>query len=221
MTPRPITWSRQIVRRGLAASLPRRVYMTQGPRRSSSVCLTFDDGPHPEVTPRLLDLLRDLRVPGTFFLIGREAEKYPDLVRRMAAEGHVVGNHSYSHPRRESLSRHEAAAEVTNGAAAIGRILGKPPTLYRPPRGKVTVGDMWRLWREGTTTVLWNVDPKDCSVRRTTAEVEAWFRDRPLESGDLVLLHDDQTKVLDVLPELIAVTRDRKLNFATVEAWTK
>ena len=221
MTPRPIMWCRQVVKRGLAASLPRRVYMTQGPRRSGTVCLTFDDGPHPEVTPRLLDLLRDLQVPGTFFLIGREAEKYPDLVRRIAAEGHTVGNHSYSHLLRESLSEREAAAEVTNGAAAIGRILGQPPALYRPPRGKITVGDMWRLWRAGMTTVLWNVDAKDCSIRRTPAEVRGWFQNRPLESGDLVLLHDDQTKVLEVLPELIADTRSRNLGFTTVEAWAK
>src|SRR4051812_443266 len=156
MPLRPVSWFRQAVRRTLALTLPRRVYITHGPGRSRAVCLTFDDGPHPELTPRLLDLLARLGVPATFFVIGQEVEKYPELVRRMVAEGHTVGNHSYSHPARESISPREAAAEVTECAMVLARLLGKPPTLYRPPRGKVTARDLWRLWRTGMTTVLWN-----------------------------------------------------------------
>ena len=221
MSPRRMSRYRQVLKCGLAASLPRRIYMTQGPRRSGAVCLTFDDGPHPEVTPRLLDLLRDLQILGTFFLIGREAEKYPELVRRIAIEGHAIGSHSYAHPARETLTRHEASSEVTKGVEVIGRILGHPPTLYRPPRGKVTVGDMWHLWGAGMTVVLWNVDPMDWSEQRTTAEVEDWFQNRPLESGDLVLFHDNRPMVLEVLPGLVVATRRLNLTFATVEAWTK
>src|SRR5436305_246824 len=96
-----ISWLRQVCRYGLAAMLPRRVYLTHGPRRGREMCLTFDDGPHPDLTPRLLDLLADLQVRATFFLIGQEAEKYPEIVRRIAAEGHTVGNHTYSHGVRE------------------------------------------------------------------------------------------------------------------------
>jgi peptidoglycan-N-acetylglucosamine deacetylase len=221
MTRHLRAWCRQVARRGLAQVLPRRVYLTHGPARSGAVCLTFDDGPHPEVTPRLLDLLRELGVPGTFFLVGREAERCPELVRRTAAEGHAIGSHTYSHALRATLSRRQAAAEVANGAAAIGRILGRPPTLYRPPGGKVTVGDMWRLWRAGMTNVLWNVDPKDCTAPRTAADVEQWFQNRPLAGGDIGLFHDDQPKILDVLPRLVATARDRNLTFTTIEAWAK
>ena len=88
---------RQAVRNGLAAILPRSVYLTQGPKVSHSLCLTFDDGPDPEITPRLLDLLGNFQIPATFFPIGRCAEKYPSIIRRMATEGHSIGSHTYSH----------------------------------------------------------------------------------------------------------------------------
>src|SRR5204863_8624195 len=90
-------WSRQFIRAGFIATLPRRLLLARGPSGSASVCLTFDDGPHPHHTPRLLDLLKDQRVTATFFVIGRWAARYPELVRRIAAEGHLVGNHTFSH----------------------------------------------------------------------------------------------------------------------------
>lgn len=219
MSLRPISVFRQAARRGLAAALPRRVYITHGRPQSRAVCLTFDDGPHPELTPRLLDLLAALRVPATFFVIGREAERHPELVRRMAAEGHAVGNHSYSHPPRESLSARQAAAEVAGCAGVLAGILGRPPALYRPPRGKVTAGDLWRLWRAGTTTVLWNADPKDYA-KGTAAEVRAWFRTRPPAAGDIILLHDVCPHALEVLPDLVGEARGRGLGFGTVPEWT-
>jgi peptidoglycan-N-acetylglucosamine deacetylase len=211
---------RQLVRRGLSICLPRRVYLTHGPRYSRAVCLTFDDGPHPELTPRLLDLLAALGVPATFFLIGREAEKYPDLVRRIAAEGHSIGNHSYSHPVRASLSRQEAHEEVYRGSRALESIIGKPVSLYRPPRGAITAGDLWRFWRSGLTTVLWNVDPKDYSMQ-SGVEVRSWFQRCPFASGDIVLFHDIHPHALSALPDLISEARSRELRFTTVEAWTR
>jgi peptidoglycan/xylan/chitin deacetylase (PgdA/CDA1 family) len=220
MAFRPKSWLRQGAKQGLAAVLPRRWFLVRGPRRSGAVCLTFDDGPDPEATPRVLDVLAHAGVPATFFVIGREAERHPDLVRRMAAEGHAVGSHSYSHPAREDLTSRELTDEAARGAGVVAGILGKPPPLYRPPRGKVTAADLWRLWRAGLTTVLWNADPKDFS-RPTADEVRDWFRARPLRGGDLVLLHDTCPHAPAVLPELIAGARDRGLAFTTVEAWVE
>src|SRR5262245_49327547 len=219
MAIRPTSWIRQAIRSGLAATVPRRVFLTRGPRRSKSVCLTFDDGPHPVLTPKLLDLLADLRVRATFFLIGREVEKYPDVVRCMLDGGHCVGSHSYSHRPRSTLSARESEEETRKGAEAVGAILGKSPSLYRPPAGKVTGRDLLRLWRLGFTTVLWNVDPKDYN-KQSADPVRLALANRPLKSGDLVLFHDNHPHAIEILPDLIDATRDGGLEFATVEAWT-
>lgn len=218
MQSRATSWARQAARRGLAAALPRRMYLTHGPRGDRSVGLTFDDGPHPEHTPRLLDRLGELGVPATFFLIGREAERYPDLVRRMAREGHEIGNHSYSHPRRSDITARQSAADVARGTGVLAGILGRAPTLYRPPNGKVTAGDLWGLWRHGLTVVLWNVDPKDYSKPNADA-VREWFRGTSLSAGDLVLFHDNHPHAAEVLPELIAAARGRGLAFTTIGKW--
>src|SRR5262249_55671830 len=88
---------RQHMRGVMAAVLPHRLFLVRGKPRTNSVSLTFDDGPHPEHTPRLLDLLKKHEIKATFFVVGRQAERYPDLVRRMADEGHDVANHSFFH----------------------------------------------------------------------------------------------------------------------------
>jgi peptidoglycan-N-acetylglucosamine deacetylase len=165
-------------------------------------------------------VLADLRISATFFLIGREAEKYPAVVRRIAAEGHVVGNHTYSHSVRELLSAGDAAAEFRRGAEAIANTLGQPPTLFRPPRGKITTRDLYRLWRAKITTVLWNKDPKDYN-KTSVDEVREWFKRRSLEGGDLVLFHDNHLHAVKILPDLVRSGKERDLSFVTVETWLK
>ena len=110
-------------------------------------------------------------------------------IQQHPLEGHAVGNHTYSHPVRAFVSHREAAEDITRGAKVIGQILGREVTLFRPPMGKITGRDLWWSWRSGLTVVLWNVDPKDYK-QETADTVRAWFRQRPLAGGDLVLLHD-------------------------------
>src|SRR5437016_5141960 len=152
---------RQLFRHVLAATLPRRRYLVSGPADSRSVCLTFDDGPHPEHTPRLLDVLRKLEVRASFFVVGREAEHYPDLVRRLADEGHVVGHHSYHHAAPAATSASQLLKEVRQTRDILTRLLGRTSDFFRPPQGKLTLAKLWKLWRAAQTLVLWNVDPRD------------------------------------------------------------
>jgi len=172
------------------------------------------------LTPRLLDVLAELSVRATFFLIGREVERFPDVVRRMIDEGHCVGHHSYSHPPRRSLTARQAADETSRGARAVAALLGRTANLYRPPGGKLTGRDLVRLWRGGFTTVLWNVDPKDYN-KRSADEVRCAFANRPLESGDIVLFHDNHPHAVEILPDLVARARRDGLEFDTVDAWTE
>src|SRR5437879_2848158 len=111
---------RQVTRRALAAALPRRVFLVRHRPKDRAVYLTFDDGPHPELTPWLLDLLKAAGTPATFFVVGREAEKHPDLIRRMIAEGHAVGTHSFSHTHRHLLTSREVLAELRRTRELLG-----------------------------------------------------------------------------------------------------
>lgn len=209
---------RQVVRRAMAATLPKRLFMVAGPRGSDAVCLTFDDGPHPEHTPRLLDCLAALSVPATFFVLGRQAVRHPDLVQRMAAEGHVVGHHSWSHGEPSATSSRALAEEAQRTEALLTELTGKRPRLFRPPHGKLTAGKAARLWAHGQTIVLWNRDPKDFSCRSAHA-LRSWVTRSPLVGGDVVLLHDVHPHAIEALDDLVRATRARGLRFTTPLAW--
>ncbi len=211
-------WRRQALRRVLAATLPSRLFLTHGPRHARSVCLTFDDGPDPTLTPPLLDVLRDCGVRATFFVIGEKVERHPDIVRRMALEGHCVGNHSFSHIDPGSTSCRRLLDEVRRTAALLAGLLGIEVRLFRPPHGKLTASKLWRLWWKRQTVVLWNVDPKDYA-RTTAQEVHEWFERRALQAGDLVLMHDNVPHAIEVTPDLVQRARASGLTFSTVADW--
>src|SRR5437763_16151440 len=103
------------------AACPARWLLFRGPASSDAVCLTFDDGPHPEHTPPLLDVLKDLQVPATFFVVGQQAEKHPEIVQRMVAEGHAVGHHSLTHSPSAQTSARLLSNEVGQSIRLLKR----------------------------------------------------------------------------------------------------
>src|SRR4051812_27039160 len=145
---------RQGLRSALAMSVPRKWLLVSGPA-NAGVCLTFDDGPHPEHTPRVLDALREHGVTATFFVIGEQAEKYPEVVRRMAAEGHAVAQHSYSHSEPSQTSTRKLLDEIAQTTRLLTDTLGTPAgphaSWFRPPKGELTAGKLLALRRLGMT----------------------------------------------------------------------
>jgi len=215
--PRPSPL-RQLVRRGMAASLPRRLFMTSGPPASRAIALTFDDGPDPTHTPVVLDRLRSLGVRATFFVVGNRAEAHPALVERIAREGHAVGHHSYTHGLPEETSARDLLAEARRTSALLARLLGRPPVLYRPPHGKVTPGKVLGLWALGQTIVLWNRDPKDFA-RGAAEPIRRWFETEPLAGGDIVLLHDVHAHIAPALDAVVERAAGLGLGFGTPGDW--
>lgn len=204
---------RQLLLKGMAATLPKHLLLVQGPTRENSVCLTFDDGPHPQHTPRLLDVLGELGIGATFFVIGRHAQRHPDLVRRVVAEGHTLGHHSYEHCDPRVTTTRQLVKEVRRTRAILADITGVTPSLFRPPYGKVTASKLWALWRARQTIVLWNTDLKDFSCANW-GEIMKRLRKRPLKAGDVVLLHDSRQHAASVLPYLSKRAQRRGLTFA-------
>lgn len=209
---------RQIIRNAMSAVVPRSMFLTQGPAGEPTAAMTFDDGPHPEYTPRVLDALARREAKATFFLIGRLAERYPDLVRRIAQEGHTIGNHSFEHSDPEQTSMRRLLKEVWRTDKLLFKLVGPRPRLFRPPNGNLTLGKLCGLWSSGQTVVLWNRDPKDYACR-SAADLRSWVRENPTRGGDLFLFHDCWPHVASVLDELVDRATDAGLRFVTVSRW--
>lgn len=180
---------RQGARRLLSTLLPRRAFLTKGKPQSGAIFITFDDGPHPDYTPRLLDVLAETGAQATFFVVGAEAEKYPDIVRRMAAEGHSVGDHTWSHTDIRKLAKSNFLDELRRSSDLLSELTGQPKRLFRPPHGKLGVSQFLTLLRHGYTIALWNVDSRDYACE-SHIEVQGKLSHWQVQVGDILLLHD-------------------------------
>lgn len=164
--------------------------VTHGPRQGRCVALSFDDGPDPQVTPEVLDVLAEYGAHATFFVIGASLAAHPEIGRRMAAEGHVIGNHSWRHSRWQNFyTAGWHASEIAHGEQAIAAVTGSSAAvLYRPPVGLKSGELAHAAWRRGLTLVTWSLHSRDTRLkdpqsiaRRVLGKVCA---------GDIVLMHD-------------------------------
>jgi peptidoglycan/xylan/chitin deacetylase (PgdA/CDA1 family) len=180
------------------------------------VALTFDDGPHPVSTPKLLDILRDKGVSATFFVIGERAERYPDIVRRAHAEGHLVANHTWSHPSLFCfLTPSRLRAEIESGSQAIERICGFRPGCFRSPVGlrHALLGPY--LKDAGLEYISWRIRTRDTFALKPDVLVSR-IVDKAA-AGDIVLLHDSTRTgagaMLEAIPRIIDGLRSRGFEF--------
>ena len=179
------------------------------------IAMTFDDGPHPVLTPRLLDMLKARGIKATFFLIGQNAAEYPDIVRRIAAEGHEIGNHTWNHPQLTKLSPAALREEIDRTSSTIAEIIGKPLHVMRPPYGATS--DYINHWinREfGMKVVLWSVDPLDWKYRNSArVESQILAGARP---GAIILSHDIHATTVAAMPDVFDSLLAKGYKFVTV-----
>lgn len=176
--------------------------------RENLCALSFDDGPSPN-TPHLLDMLSEYGIPATFFLLGKQAERYPALVQRIVAEGHEVGNHSYSHPNLRLISSANKAQEIAR-TDAILRGLGANPSFLRPPYGSYDNHTVAVAEELGLSIMLWSLDSRDwkslpasyATLRSTRGTVYG-----PGSLRGIFLFHDTHKRTVDDLPRIISELR--------------
>jgi len=178
------------------------------PPEAGRVYLTFDDGPDARWTPRILDILAQANVCATFFVVGRFALEQVALVRRVAANGHELGNHTWSHRHPWTVLASTARKEVRDGAAAIADLIGRAPKFFRPPHGRLRRCMIEEAERGGQTLVLWNRSAVDWgplgSARRIAHRLSA------AQAGDIVLMHDGgrginrPEELVKVLPQFLS-----------------
>ena len=173
---------------------------------SHSVHITFDDGPHPSATPKVLEILRRRNIRGTFFLLGQNVRKYPEIALEIARQGHTIGNHGYSHKSMIFKSGVFQRMEIQTTAKLTEDVLGQRPVFFRPPYGHFDFRTIRLARAEGCKMVMWNVDPRDFSdaspgrIARRVAQQTKW--------GSIILLHDNE-KTTAVIEHYIDPLLDR------------
>lgn len=190
---------------------------THGSREVRRVSLTFDDGPDPVRTPALLDALAELDVKATFFLVGKQVEAHPDIVRRMVKEGHEIGNHTYSHRYLPLARSGSVLAELAATDRVLEQVTGRVPTLARPPYGGRSPRNVQAFHKAGKQLVTWDVNSNDWKgapaedVARRVVE-----RTRP---GSIVLLHEAREHgevTIDAVKMIVPELRARGFALETI-----
>lgn len=182
---------------------------------SGRIFLSFDDGPDPEWTPRILDVLAAAEVRATFFMIGCRARMAPALVRRIVAAGHEVGNHTLSHRHPWCLSRKAAEREVREGGAVLAELCGQAPRWFRPPHGRLRRCMIETAASEGQQLALWTVSAVDWGPLGNAARITQ--RLARVHADDIVLMHDGRNvhnrpdELLGSLPSFLAQLRRQAL----------
>ena len=201
-----------------------RPVLIHGPRNSRNAALTFDDGPAPPFTDQILDILAERKIPATFFLCGKNVERYPEIARRIVREGHAIGNHTYSHPLLYLRTPRFMAEEIDRTQDVIERVTGVKPVLFRPPYGARWPGLMPILKARGLKMVMWSATGYDWKYQ-TEQIVSATTRE--MHPGAVILLHDgherrapgeiDRSSTVKALPFIIDAAGKAALTFVSLE----
>ena len=176
------------------------------------VALTFDDGPHPVYTEEILDVLDQAGVKASFFMMGKEAELYPDVVKKVSDAGHLIGNHTYTHANVCQISADETTGEITKTNDIIEGLTGKRPQFFRPPFGcknetlEKQTGMFW---------IFWDVDTLDWSCQN--AEQVYCQVVKNVEENDIILMHDAYPSTVEAVRELIPALQEMGYTFVTVD----
>lgn len=176
------------------------------------IALTFDDGPHAEYTPRLLDGLKERNVRATFFLMGQNIPGNEDLIRRMQEEGHLIGNHSYRHVQLTREGEETVCEAVEKTSNMIAQITGQAPQYLRPPYGDWSEGLECRL---DLTPVFWSVDSLDWKLRNTSKIIRRV--EKAAGEGDIILMHDIFQTSVDAALALVDDLQKQGYEFVTVD----
>jgi len=185
-----------------------------GPYTSQKVALTFDDGPHQENTLLILKALEEKNILATFFLIGENAETYPELVLEIKRRGHEIGNHSYSHPNMGKANPVKVIKELRRTQRILKEITGSSPTLFRPPYGTMMLEDLVVMPRFGLKVILWTVDSKDWfGIEKNQIEETILGT---VTGGSIILYHEQCPESIKSLPRVIDVLKGRGYEFVPV-----
>lgn len=194
----------------MAGQVPDKTEMSSGEK--PKVALTFDDGPHPVYTEKLLDGLKERKICATFFLIGKNIEGKEALVKRMEEEGHLIGNHTYHHVKLTGISEKQVEEEIQETCEKICEVTGKYTAFIRPPFG------VWKKNLDFEITMIpvsWNVDSRDWTTKNTDKIVKTVVKD--VKEGDIILMHDIFDSSVQAALKIADILSGQGYEFVTVD----
>ncbi|HZJ58065.1 MAG TPA: polysaccharide deacetylase family protein [Clostridia bacterium] len=197
------------------------IFIMNSTTEKKRIALTFDDGPENITTPKILDILKENKISATFFVLGREIKRYPDVMERMINEGHQVANHSWSHLRPTSLMDPEFIEEITLAKEILDDYMDLDvPFYYRPPYGLLTPSQIEQMGEKGYMAISWSVDSLDW-----TGSASEEIQDKVIDSvhpGAIVLMHcaggkDRRSETTKALPRIIETLQEQGYKFVTID----
>lgn len=195
--------------------------ISHGSRAEKVIALTFDDGPHPRYTPRILELLERYQVKATFFMIGENMALYPDLAKKVAESGHEIGSHTYTHPHMLKLSPKALLGEIKDSERIFDTLELPKPTLFRPPEGYRTKEQCALLKEAGYRVVVWSLDTHDWKST-PSSEIVRYVLEN-ISGGDILLFHDyisGQNTTITALEQIIPKLLSDGYQFVCVSGLT-
>ncbi len=181
----------------------------------NSIAITFDDGPHPQLTPKLLDLLKERGIKATFYVIGKNVATYPEIAKRIVDEGHEIGNHTWNHPALSKLGAAKVKSEMDQTTEIIVKATGVKPATMRPPYGATNATLNKKLDEEfGMKVIMWSVDPQDWKYRNADRVASQLIENT--KAGGILLAHDIHASTIAAMPRTLDALTAKGFKFVTV-----
>lgn len=192
-----------------------RMVYSSVPMSQPYIAMTFDDGPHATNTARLLDMLKQRNIKATFFVVGKNVREYPDIVRRILAEGHEIGNHTWDHKALSGMSAERVHQELAMTHNAVLEVAGYQMRVMRPPYGATNLRVKQQCYQEfGYPTIMWSVDPLDW--KRPGSSVVAQRIISNTHAGAIILAHDIHEPTINAMPDTLDTLLSKGYRFVTV-----
>ena len=215
------TWQQEAQAKGVSTDVPSNfqgivISEAKLPPGKKVIALTFDDGPWPSSTAKVLDILKKNNIKGTFFVVGQNVKNYPDLTKRVVTDGHIIANHTWHHWYHH-MNAQTAAYEVANTTDIIYKTTGIKTSLFRPPGGNMRNGVAAYAKSNKYAVIMWSSDSMDYSRPGVPRLINNIFREA--KPGGIVLMHDgggDRSHTVKALPEIISKFRKQGYEFVTV-----
>ncbi|MEX1119268.1 MAG: polysaccharide deacetylase family protein [Terrimicrobiaceae bacterium] len=196
-------------------AMPRKAAYNSCNVSDNSIAITFDDGPHPQLTPKLLDLLKERGIKATFYVVGKNVETYPEITKRIIEEGHELGNHTWNHPALPKIGAAKVKSEMDRTTEIIVKTTGVKPATMRPPYGATNATLNKRLDEEfGMKVILWSVDPQDWKYRNADRVANHLIENT--KAGGILLAHDIHPSTIAAMPRTLDTLTAKGFKFVTV-----